>query len=143
MLTEPIVLQRSTTDQTGAVSLSRVDTDNGRSVYRYNNSGVTHELTISNTVTKENPPYKTDRILVRYDQIIPSTGNPVIETKSSVYVVIATPRGDGAGQNSTLECVNAMLRFLGQVSGTPSGVTNATSLASAQTLVGRLMNGET
>lgn len=144
MLDNVITLQMNPTDQTDAYALSRVDTDNGRSIYRFKQSnGDTIELTVANSVTKENSPFKTDRILLRLDYTVATLAKPELSTKSSVYCVLSTPRGDGANAETTKTLLQSLLRFIGGISTTPSGVASSAALASAGTLFDRLITGET
>jgi hypothetical protein len=79
--------------QTGDVTVSLVDTDDGKTIRSANFGGGNKvDLMISNAESKENSNVLSDRYLVRVDETVTEVTAPYSPTKISAYLVLVVPR---------------------------------------------------
>jgi hypothetical protein len=98
--------------------------------------GPTGQLTIAHSVSNENKPVKTDRVLIRFDANIfdAATSQPVV---ASAYLVCATPRGaiNSIG-GADFQMIQLIETLLGVV------CVNTSSAALSETMLLRILAGE-
>jgi hypothetical protein len=121
-----------------ATTVSRIDTDNGSSVYKYAVSGAEYyQLKVQNLETKENAPVGTNRIQVRIEHVkVLETG---LQRTAFVSMVLASPRDVSFTNSQLLGLVQALVAFLCDTGDMDAQF--ATGEAAA-VLVLRLLSGE-
>jgi len=118
-------------------AMSRVDTDNGRSVYRFNNgNGYFHEAVLSRIETKENKTVVTDRYLVEFAQVFPDPNDSTKSIRAAARCVISYPRSVAVGAADVGNCLTALISFF-------VGALGSTSTTNLASVAGRIFNGET
>lgn len=135
MLADPLAVKVLDTSVASAItvlstlSFAVTDLSPGRSVRQGKNAVISanspSHLTIAHSVSQENKPDKTDRLLVRYDQTCysPSTLVPVT---ASAYLVVALPIGAKTDPVSDADPVTALplvQTLLGALMVSPSAAT--------------------
>jgi hypothetical protein len=118
------------------VSVSIADTDNGRTVRRYNaGSGAFVELVIARQETNENKGLITDRFLVQRNNLLPDavTGKPV---RASVSLTMSYPRHPNVENSTMVTMIADIVSFL-------MGTIGSSSLSALSNSTTRIFNGET
>jgi hypothetical protein len=138
MLNNTINLSLVPGDEAVTHAVSRIDTDNGSSTYKYAVSGGEYFLLkVSNLLTKENAPVGTNRVQIRIEHVkVLESG---LQRTAFVSMVIASPR----------DTTFTTPQIIGLVQGLVTTVVNNTvpaslfgSTDSAEVFVTRLLSGE-
>jgi len=121
----------------GFPSVSIADTDDGRTVRRYNvGGGHFKEIVISRQESNENKVVLTDRYLVQFNWLQPYEADPLKTIRTSASLVIAYPRVGTIDDSDVKNMVLSLFSFLG-------GAIAAGEVTALNSNLTRIFNGET